>query len=310
MSLVEKALRKLQESSRVAPTAPDVVIPLATPSVVDTRSARAAVAAEVPAPPRHTPPPRDRIDLNFQALRAAGLLAPEHQELEIANQYRQIKRPLIANAIGRGVPKLANGHLIMMASALPGDGKTFTSVNLAMSLAAERDISVLLVDADVAKPHISRMFGLDQRPGLLDALQDESLDVESLIVDTNIRGLSMLPAGRHAHNATELLASSYMERIVAQLGAFDPHRIMLLDSPPLLLTNESRALAGIVGQIVIVVRAGFTPQQAVLDAISHLGEGKSIGLILNQNVVGSSEVHYYGQSAYGDQQVSKGQATD
>ncbi len=181
-----------------------------------------------------------------------------------------------------------------------------------MSLAAERDISVLLVDADVAKPHISRMFGVDQRPGLLDALQDESLDVEALIVDTNMRGLSLLSAGRHAPNATELLASAYMERVVAQLGSYDPNRIVLLDSPPLLLTTESRTLAGVVGQIVIVVRAGFTPQQAVLDAISHVGDGKSIGLILNQSVTGPTEGYgyYYGQGAYGDQHVPKGQATD
>src|SRR5690606_6116067 len=119
----------------------------------------------------------------------------EHQERELADQYRQIKRPLIANAIGRGVQKPKNGHLIMMASALPGEGKTFTSINLALSLALEKDISVLLADADVPKPHISRIFGVETEPGLIDVLANESLDVESLILPTDTPHLSILPSG-------------------------------------------------------------------------------------------------------------------
>ncbi len=124
MSLVEKALKKLQESSRVAPGTPEKHAAVATPSPAEARPVR-TVAPEAPVTPRRSAPPRARIDLNLQALRSAGLLPPEHQELEIANQYRQIKRPLIANAIGRGVPKLANGHLIMVASALVGRWQDF-----------------------------------------------------------------------------------------------------------------------------------------------------------------------------------------
>jgi exopolysaccharide/PEP-CTERM locus tyrosine autokinase len=211
----------------------------------------------------------------------------------LGDQFRQIKRPLIATAIGRGVPKAKQGQLIMIASALAGEGKTFTSINLALSMALDKDVSVLLIDADVPKPHITRTFGITNEPGLLDVLRDEKIDVESVIVQTDVPGLSILPTGRKSETAAELLSSHRMTHCMAALAARDPDRIILIDSPPLLLTNESRVLSHIVGQIVIVVRAGITPQQAVLDAIDYLGEDKSINFVLNQSRNAAS-VSYYG----------------
>jgi exopolysaccharide/PEP-CTERM locus tyrosine autokinase len=226
------------------------------------------------------------------------LLPPEHQERALSDQYRQIKRPLIANATGRGgTEKLPRGQLIMVASAMPGEGKTFTSMNLALSLALEKDLSVLLIDADAPKPHLDRALGIAGEPGLLELLRDESLDPESLIIPTDVPTLAMLPIGTGSETTTELLASHRMEEIMAQLASNDPMRIVVIDSPPLLLTSESRVLAEAAGQVVLVVRAGVTPQQAVLDAISHLGEGKSIGLLLNQSTDIAPAGYYYG---YGD----------
>lgn len=276
MSLVERALRKIQESRGNVPPPSDA--PVISPAL------RARVErAETPSPVREIEAPTRVVHIDREALRAKQILPPVALERRLADEYRQIKRPLIANALGRGETMLANGHLIMMASALPGDGKTFTSVNLALSMALEKDISVVLVDADVAKPHVSELFGLMQERGLLDVLRDESLNVESLILPTDTPGLSILPAGKPSSTATELLASSRMEQILAQLSARDPRRILLLDSPPLLLTSESRVLASIAGQVVLVVKADITPQQAVLDALDLLGESKSVGLVLNQS---------------------------
>jgi exopolysaccharide/PEP-CTERM locus tyrosine autokinase len=187
----------------------------------------------------------------------------------------------------------------MMASAMPGEGKTFTSINLAFSMALERDVSVLLVDADVAKPHISKLFGLDSEPGLLDLLQDDSIAAESLILPTNVPRLSVLPAGRHSNEATELLASARMKEIMDEVARYDASRITLLDSPPLLLTTESQALAQIAGQIVVVVRAGITPQGVLQDALSYFAEDKSVSLILNQSVETAAAGYYY--YGYGDQ---------
>lgn len=296
MSIVERAIRKLQSQPGAAPAAP------ATRTAATDRPSRVepvqSHAAPAPAARAETRVYGTTVRLDKDALRAQGILPPESQERLISSQYRQIKRPLMANAIGaHAVP---DGHLLMVASAVPGEGKTFTAVNLALSLAMEKDTTVLLVDGDVPKPHISKVFGLLDKPGLIDALLDESVDVESLVVGTNIERLELLPAGRRSETATELFTSARMQQIIARLTASDAgNRIVVFDSPPLLLTSESRALANVVGQVVLVVQAGVTPQQAALDALSHIPEGKSIGLVLNQSELdqGAEYYHAYGYHA-------------
>ena len=256
-----------------------------------------AGALELPA--SHTGSQRV-VTIDRARLREIGLLPPEAQERLIANQFRQIKRALLANAFGKGVPAVTNGRLMMMTSALPGEGKTFSTINLALSLAREKNIEVLMVDADVAKPQDQFIVRIREGAGAAGgALTDDRIDVESLVLRTDVNGLCILPAGRCAEDiATELLASARMDETAARLGSRYPNRIVLFDSPPLLLTNESRVLTGIAGQVVIVVRAGVTPQAAVTEAISYVGEDKPIGLVLNQskaNAPGS----YYGYGAYG-----------
>ncbi len=260
-------------------------------------SPRVETAAKTEATPTRATP---TLAIDLHELRRRGLLPPSQQERLIANQFRQIKRSLLANAFGKGaVVAVANGRSIMVTSSLAGEGKTFSAFNLALSMAREQDVEVLLVDADVARPHATKMLELELTPGLLEALQDEGIDVESLVRATDIRGLSVLPAGRCDDDiATELLASARMEEIVARLTSKKPNRIVLFDSAPILLTNESRVLATIVGQVVIVVRAGATPQEAVKEAIEFVAEGTSLGLILNQ-VKASTPGSYYGYGSYG-----------
>jgi protein-tyrosine kinase len=188
----------------------------------------------------------------------------------------------------------------MITSALPGDGKTFTSINLAMSMALERDISVLMVDCDVVKRHVSEIVDMHRERGLLDALIDESMDIESLVAPTNLRGLSILPAGTRVDGTAELLSSSRMRQVITSLCRV-PRRILLLDSPPLLITNEGQALVKIAGQIVLVVRSGHTPRQAVQDAIGLFDPQQAGGLILNQVPVSKKEGYYgYGYGTYGN----------
>jgi len=233
-------------------------------------------------------------------LREAGLLAPEDEERQLVDQYRHIKRPLIAHAFGKRATKIEDGHLIMVASALAGEGKTFTCINLALSMARERDVTVLLVDADVAKPHISRLFGAESEPGLLDVLDEpERYDHRSVVMATDVPGLALMPAGVARPHASELLASDRMETLVAKLGEEDPNRLVVFDSPPLLQTSEARILASVIGQVALVVRAGVTPQHVVLDAVNTLHEDKAVNLILNQARYCSSEGYYGGYHAYG-----------
>jgi protein-tyrosine kinase len=239
----------------------------------------------------------NRLVIDFNALRAGGYLPEASKDRQFADEYRRIKRPLIERALS-GDDAGGEPRTIVVTSAVPGDGKTFTSINLAFSMALERDISILLIDSDVAKHHITDIFGLRQHKGLLDALTDESLDPEALIVPTSSRGFSILPAGTRVEGTAELVSSNRMRQIVATLCARNPRRILLLDSPPLLITNEGRSLVKIAGQVVLVVRAGETPRHAVQAAIDMVDEKQAGGVILNQVKVGLTE-GYYGYGAYG-----------
>jgi exopolysaccharide/PEP-CTERM locus tyrosine autokinase len=225
-----------------------------------------------------------------------GLLAPPEQALPMADEFRKIKRPLLANAAQGDAGSHMN--IIMIASALPGAGKTFCSVNLAVSISLERELNVLLVDADVAKPHISRAFGLEDAPGLIDLLLDERLDIASVLVRTDLNDIQVLPAGRRHPQATELLASGRMSYIVRELAVRYPDRIILLDSPPLLITSEAQALASQVGQIALVVEAGRTSDQMLAQTIETLDTKKAINLILNKTRRWTGSGAYGGYYAY------------
>lgn len=246
------------------------------------------------------------LHVDRDALQEAGLIAPEYHRQLLANQYRDIKRPLIANAFGKRATRVDDGNLIMVSSALSGEGKTFTSINLALSMAQERDYSVLLVDADVAKPHASEMFGASEETGLLDVLEDRGIPVQSLILPTDVENLSVLPAGRPRHNATELLASSAMEDLVSTLSKLSSGQIVIFDSPPLLQTSEAKVIASLAGQIVVVVRAEDTSQEAVTTALDSLDQDKAINLVLNQVRSSFGEYQYGYGSAYGDRQTGAG----
>ncbi|HUN75621.1 MAG TPA: AAA family ATPase [Steroidobacteraceae bacterium] len=281
MSLVERALQKLQQTS------PRVAVPAGSAAEV-----QVAVQAP-PARPVAPGPLGQPLAMNVVALRSAGLLPPQAEEHQLAQQYRRVKRPLIANAIGRGAPRVQGGQLIMVTSALPGEGKTFTSLNLALSMSIDKDVHVVLVDADVAKPHISRLLGVSESEGLLDALRNAELDMERLIRPTDVPNLAILPAGTQSSEATELLASARMGQVTAALAEHDHQRIVVFDSPPLLHTTESHALAQSMGQVVVVVRAESTAQPVVLDALKLLEGHRAVSLVLNQSVKSASTAYYY-----------------
>jgi exopolysaccharide/PEP-CTERM locus tyrosine autokinase len=284
LSLVEQAIARLKNHQPGAQrpisggSAPKAVVP---PVVEDLDSTKAA----------------NRLMINSDTLRASGYLPELSKDRQFAEQYRRIKRPLIEKALS-GDAAGGDPRIITVTSAVPGDGKTFNSINLAFSMALERDISILLVDSDVSKHHVTDIFGLRQRKGLLDLLTDESLDPEALVVPTSTRGLSILPAGSRVEGTAELVSSNRMRQIVTMLCARNPRRILLLDSPPLLITNEGRALVKLAGQVVLVVRAGETPSHAVQAAMGMVDEKQAGGVILNQVQVGFTE-GYYGYGAYG-----------
>jgi protein-tyrosine kinase len=285
MSLIESALEKMRRSG----------------DVTDRRAARTgslpeqATAPESQPAPAHLAAPTRRISLDLEGLRAAGYLPEPARAQVLADQYRQIKRPLIEKAMADpGAPQM---RLLQIASALQGDGKTFTSINLALSLARERDSSVLLIDADLRNPNTSRILGLENERGLLDALCDEAVDVGSLILQTSVPGLDVLPAGTAADHASEFLASARMSQVTAQICT-NARYIVLFDSAPMLLSADSPALARLVGQVVLVARAGKTLRHALLDAIGQFDKSKLSGIILNDNKADPGR-YQYGYGSYG-----------
>jgi exopolysaccharide/PEP-CTERM locus tyrosine autokinase len=282
MSLIELALQRVKAdsakgSAEKGPANAGQSLPVGAAARTEP-----VVPATVPAEPREP-----ELFITEAFLREKGLLAPEAHEHQQRAEYRHIKYGLLREISRQG------GHgLIFVTSALQGEGKSFSSMHLALSLASEQDYTVVLVDADVIRPSVSRLMGCEDRPGLMNALADPETSVESLILQTNVRGLSFLPAGRHEERATEFFSSARMAEISRQLLSV-PNRIVVVDTLPLLLTTESRALASLGGQIVLVVRAESTPQNAVLEAIDVLGEGANVKLLLNASVRAKA-LEYYG----------------
>jgi exopolysaccharide/PEP-CTERM locus tyrosine autokinase len=303
MSFIERAVEQLQQEKASVPAGEPrqrAVAPPTEPRIEPTKPVPDRPGETVRAVPCRTD---RRVTLDRSALRGPGLIAPENEERRLGEEYRLIKRPLLKAMSGEGAAPQSN--VIVVTSAVPGEGKTFTSVNLALSLALERNREVVLVDGDVAKRDITRLLKLDDEPGLLDAGGAEARDFEDTILRTDIPSLYVLPAGNQHVEATEILASERMTALIASLAA-DPRRIVLIDSPPLLVTSEAGVLASLAGQVVVVVKASETPQEIVLRAVEALPEDKAVSLVLNQvlSVPERSYGHYgyygeYGSYGYG-----------
>lgn len=239
------------------------------------------------------------VEIDIESIRAAGMVTPSGERTHIAEEFRLIKRPLLLNAFEKGANAIRNGNVIMVASSRSGEGKTFMAVNLAMSIASERDLTVLLIDADVAKPDIPNVLGFEADLGLVDLIADDQIDMSQVIMRTNIENLSVMPAGRPHHLATELLASERMENLVSELSLRYPERVVIMDSPPALLSSVAGVLALNVGQTLFVVEAERTSQTAVDSAIGLVSACKNINLLLNKSrPLGGGERFGSYQSSY------------
>ena len=232
--------------------------------------------------------------LDFQRLRQAGMITPEDGRTQIVEEYRRIKRPLLKNVYGGDAVPVAHSNLIGVTSSLPGEGKTFTAINLAMSIAMELDRTVLLVDADITRSSVISYLDISPRPGLVDYLEGASSDLSSLMLKTNVPTLTILPAGSFHPNATELLGSHAMRDLTAELSKRYHDRVVIFDCPPLLVTSEAPILCGLMGQVVFVVESLSTHQSEVQEALSLMDENQTVGLVINKKR-GKSKAAYYGK---------------
>lgn len=245
----------------------------------------------------------DDLIIPFAELSELGMITPQTPRSQIAEEFRTIKRPLLHNISDTAATQIEYSNLIMVTSALQGDGKTFSAINLALSIAMEQDRTVLFVDADVAKASAGRLLGVpDHQPGLIDLLDGSVSSPAEVILKTNVQNLRVLPAGNVHERSTELLASNDMRRLMVEFSKRYSDRVIVFDSPPLLLTTEAGVLTTFMGQIVFVVSADYTPPEAIKTAISHIGRDKVIGMVLNRarhGIVGPKNYKYGYSAGYG-----------
>jgi exopolysaccharide/PEP-CTERM locus tyrosine autokinase len=298
VSIIEKAASRIEQrrdpgaspSSAAAPAveafagaaapAPEAA-PDSAPAPAPAASATTSIAAEFQASQARKVHTR-QVDLDLERMRSMGMVTAAGGRTTVVEEFRIIKRPLLKRAFGEAVEGDKPNNLIMVTSSLPGEGKTFCAINLAMSIAMELDHTVLLVDADVARPSVLRTLGLPAQRGLMDILLDDKLDLSDVLLRTNVDTLSILSAGASNPRATELLASQTMRNLVYEIANRYPDRVVIFDSPPLLLTSEARVLATHMGQIVMVVEAETTTQHAASEALRQLEGCSNVNLIYNK----------------------------
>ncbi|MDD2720454.1 MAG: XrtA-associated tyrosine autokinase [Gallionella sp.] len=298
MSIIEKVINKLKPSVKSVPRSkpPVAGINQAVPAEFEHQYGAQTDGATSALPLGEAADPEKKtsrqVNLDLAHLHERGIITRYDEKSQIAEEFRIIKRPLIQNSFNRSEGHNKNCNLIMVTSALSGEGKTFCAINLAMSIAMEQDHTVLLIDADVARPSLLHILGIRPDKGLMDVLLDDNIDLSDVILRTNIEKLSILPAGRRSKRATELLASQDMSELLTHISRRYHDRVVIFDSPPLLLTTESRVLATEMGQIVMVVEAETTPQKRVLEALEQIESCSDIKLIYNKSQPFNSSTYF------------------
>ena len=299
-SLIERAASRLNQEKRVdgfgtrdpkSPSVADVEMrgPRPVPGT-GTGTSRPAEALPLEA--------LKSVDIDFDRLEERGMVTPKSNRSLISEEFRMVKRPMLNIALADGEGAVRNGNLIMVTSARPGEGKTFTSINLALSIASERDVQVLLVDADSKQTTMLSELGIDAEAGLVDVLAGDQPSIEHVMLKTNLPNLTVLPAGRAHPHATELLASRDMEDLVERLASQSRRRIIIFDAPPVLASSEATVLAQHVGQVLVVVEAEKTNRRALEGTLALINSCPNVNLLLNKTKF-SLGAEYFG-AYYGE----------
>lgn len=304
-SLVERATQKLA-TPPTADAKKAVIHELwADQTLGDAAGAPAPAMAE-PVPPASGPVPVPKVNrgasaqsIDWGKLRLGGIIVPNAEPTRVTEEFRIIKRPLIAFAGDRSADRAPRGNIIMVSSAKPREGKTYVAINLAMSLASERDMNVMLVDADCHHPSIPERLGIKADRGLLDVLQDASLDLGDVLIRTDCPNLTILPSGRRVPESTEILASQRMATLMDEISQRYRDRIIVIDTPPILSTSETSVLARHVGQVLFVVEAHATGAAQVQEAVSLVSVCPHISIVLNKREITTDDGTFGVYSYYG-----------
>ncbi len=303
MNTIEKALAKQKEAAlHQTPIEVNVddqvnkTIPESTPASTATSTTANQAQITMPSP---APEKSHKITLDGDRLTERGFIYGAKSTHHIQEEFRHIKRKLLNNAFGPASKTLKNSNLIMVSSSNPNEGKTYVSINLALSIASEQDKTVLLIDADVLRPSIHNELEFDNDDGLLEYLLSEVTELSDIMYTTSIDNLKIIPAGKPHHLSNELLASARMEKLAEELAERYSDRIVIFDCPPILGVTETPVLANLVGQAIIVVEESRTKLDDVKKASSQLNEDMAIGFVMNKTVKSQKDVYGYYGYGYG-----------
>jgi len=285
MSTIEKALAKQKVAQQAKElTSPDVAVEV-KPLITNETQAKSTV--------------NEVLILDKPELEKRGFLIDNGTRKTIKDEFRQIKRKLLSNAFGAASKTLNHSNLVMVSSSKPNEGKTFISINLALSIALEQDKTVLLIDADVLRPSINRELGFKQVAGLIEYLLGQKNNISEIMYSTNIEKLKIIPAGEPHHLSNELLASDRMESLANELAERYPDRIVIFDCPPLIGVTETLVLANLMGQALVVVEESKTPLADIKKATENLNDDLALGLVLNKAIRSHKDMYGYYGYGYG-----------
>jgi receptor protein-tyrosine kinase len=235
------------------------------------------------------------FSLPYRELEAEGLVEPAGKRNQLSEEYRAIKRPILSAIENAKDSGLEHGNIVMVTSSVSGEGKTFSAINLAISIAMERDRTVLLVDGDVTNPSAGEKLGFHRtQPGLTDVLLDNFVNVNDVICQSDIPNLRFMPAGTATQNVTELLSSRDMQFMIENLSERYKDQVIIFDSAPMLMTSEASIVADLAGQIVFVVGAETTTQGMVSDSLKMIKDHSRVGFLLNKTLKKQNNIYGHG----------------
>jgi protein-tyrosine kinase len=278
MSLIERAAARI--AGKAQPT--DIVLPPPDPGAI---LASPSLLREPGYSDRDNGRVTREVVIDRGRLASNGIALPSSERSKAVEEYRIIKQGVLRNA----VMDPERGRLIMVTSARPREGKTFTSLNLAFSIASETDMRVLVIDCDVHRQTLMDTLGVKADKGLLDLLTDPNLDIADVLLRTNIGNVTVLPAGKSGPLVPELLSSQKMSELMNEMVRRYPDRFIILDAPPCLATSDPSVLARLVGQVVFVVEANRTQEPEIAASLRLISSCPTIGLVLNKTLGAASD---------------------
>src|ERR1700747_613606 len=250
-----------------------------------------------PPPQPDFPPSSPQLVLDRGRLASFGIAIPSSERSRTVEEFRVVKRNLIASSPQNDVvDDPGSSRLIMVTSARPGEGKTFSAINLALSFASERSVKALLVDLDTQHPGLPKIFGFPGDKGIVDVLAGNG-HLSEVLNETTLPNLMIVPARRGGPHVPELLSSREMSALLAQLTDQLADRFIIIDTPPCMASSDAAALAPLVGQIVFVIEAHGTQRDEIEASLSMLNVCPRISLLLNKSDTLASE--HFGSYGYG-----------